>query len=280
MLEIVSKFSVVEDFLQKGKVAKFREMIEADRQLVNPITDDSFLLRFLHFKKFDMQEALRCYVRYVKTRELHPTCYRNLDINEAQVFDLISRGYVFPLPEKDYQGRTVIFVRNGAFGQRFGHRATDLYRSLVMTLETLLCDESNQKNGLVYVVDFEGQYLSDVAFVGLVEPQKLARSGEKCYPAKHKEAHWVNASALVKTSFWFLISFVPEHLKKCLKLHRNMDSLKKSVSQKILPKEYGGKISWRTMADDWICILQANRTFLLSLDDMFSKERPDLMNGA
>lgn len=47
-----------------------------------------------------------------------------------------------------------------------------------MTLETLSLDADNQKRGFVYVVDFEGQYLSDIAYVGLFEAQKLARSGE------------------------------------------------------------------------------------------------------
>lgn len=172
------------------------------------------MLRFLRFKKFNLPEAMTAYAQYCKSRDMYPFCYKHLDVDEHFVHDLFLRGYVFPLPERDAHGRTIVFIRNGAFGQRFGHRGTDLYRSLVMTLETLLLDDDNQKKGLVYVVDFEGQSLSDVAYVGILESQKLARSGEvtelldcvtimnacsehgallqqKCFPVQHKEAHWV-----------------------------------------------------------------------------------------
>jgi len=136
------------------------------------------LLRFLRFKKFDLSAAMRAYGQYTKNRELYPFCYKQLDVREHLIHDLFERGYVFPLFDKDEHGRTIVFIRNGAFGQRFGHRSTDLYRCLVMTLECLLIDEDNQRRGLVYVVDFEGQLLSDVAYVGILEAQKLARSGE------------------------------------------------------------------------------------------------------
>lgn len=142
------------------------------------LQDEKFLLRFLRFKKFNLSEAIKAYAQYTRSRDRYPFCYKHLDVDEHLIHDLFVRGYVFPLFEKDNQGRTIVFVRNGAFGQRFGHRATDLYRSLVMTLETLLLDEDNQKKGLVYIVDFEGQSLADVAYVGILEAQKLARSGE------------------------------------------------------------------------------------------------------
>ncbi|KAI1289281.1 Alpha-tocopherol transfer protein-like [Halotydeus destructor] len=258
--------------MERPLVAKLREWVLCQPAIVNPVTDDCFLLRFIRFRKCNLADAKKVYVRYVKTRDQFAFVYKNLDVLEHGIHDLFLRGYVFPLLERDREGRTVVMVRNGAFGQKYGHQASDLYRSLVMTLETLLLDHDNQLKGLVYIVDFEGQSLSDIAYVGLLEAQKVGRSGEKCYPVSHKEAHWVNASRLVRTCFWFLISFIPEHLKKRLRMHKDYDSLKTSVGASILPLEYGGDVPWKVMADRWITCLEKNRSHLLEMDKMYFDE--------
>ena len=97
---------------------------------------------------------------YIEARRDH----QYLNVDEPAVLELISRGYIFPLINKDQFGRTVIMFRNEAFSfYKYGNLGTDLFRSIVMTFEFLLNqDESNQKNGFVYIVDFKESCLSEV----------------------------------------------------------------------------------------------------------------------
>ena len=142
------------------------------------LSDKKFLLRFLRVRNYNVEEAREVMRKYFKVREMYPYCYKSLDVMDPTVYDLMSRGYIFPLYEKDQLGRTVIFVRGAVFKQKYGHQPTDLFRSIIMTLETLLDDEENQKKGFVYIFDQEGVCLSDVTYLGVFELQKLARSGE------------------------------------------------------------------------------------------------------
>jgi hypothetical protein len=137
-----------------------------------------------------------------------------------------------------------------------------------MTFETLLDDEENQKRGFVYIFDQEGVCLSEVTYVGVFEMQKLARSGEKALPVLHKEVHWLNLPPLIMTCFYVISSFVTEKLRKRLFLHKNLQSIHNVINPKILPKEYGGSIPWKEMADDWVQKLQTKREKLLAMDKM------------
>lgn len=127
------------------------------------ILDTLFLKRFLHHRKFNQEEAEGTIINYIKARRDHPLCYQNLNIDDTAVLELIRRGYIFPLMEKDSGGHTVIMFRNEAFSYyKYGNLGTDLFRAIVMTFEHLLCDEDNQKKGFVYIVDFKGSCLSEV----------------------------------------------------------------------------------------------------------------------
>ena len=141
-------------------------------------TDSRYLSRFLHARGFDLAEACETYKKFVKMRDMYPYCYKRLDVLDPAIYDLMSRGYLFPLWERDSLGRTVIFGRGAMFNQKYGHRPTDLFRSIMMTVETLLDDEENQRNGFVYIFDQEGVCLSEVTYLGVFELQKLVRSGE------------------------------------------------------------------------------------------------------
>lgn len=142
------------------------------------LSETRFLTRFLRARGFDLGQACETYKRFVKMRDMYPHCYKQLDVMDPAIYDLMSRGYLFPLWERDALGRTVIFGRGAMFNQKYGHRPTDLFRSIMMTVETLLDDEENQRRGFVYIFDQEGVCLSEVTYLGVFEMQKLVRSGE------------------------------------------------------------------------------------------------------
>ncbi|RWS13273.1 uncharacterized protein B4U79_06023 [Dinothrombium tinctorium] len=232
----------------------FKQWIVSERRFVNPNIG-----------------CCRLYEKYIKVRNLYPQCYRNLDINDTSVYDLMCRGYIFPLLERDRKGRVVIFGRSAMFRQKHGHRPTDLFRALTMTLETLLDDEENQVNGFVYIFDQEGVTLTEITYLGVWQMQKLLKSGEHSLPVKHKEIHWLHLSPLISTIFYFIASFLTEKLRHRLYFHRELSDLHECIPATILPLEYGGSVPWKLMSEKWIKRLQTNREKLLSLDAMSVK---------
>ena len=59
-----------------------------------------------------------------------------------------------------------------------------------------------------------------------------------------------------------------QKLQNRLSFPRDLNELHKRIPVKILPKEYGGSVPWRVMADKWIKTVEENREKLLALDSM------------
>lgn len=79
----------------------------------------------------------------------------------------------------------------------------------------------------------------------------------------------VNASVMLRACFWLLISFAPEEMKKRIRLHKNVASLRNCIGSNRLPDEYGGSGgSWTQMATQWVDELRKSRPFLSTLDRM------------
>lgn len=61
-------------------------------------------MRFVRARNGNLDECCAMFAKYVKTREAHPYCYKTLDISEPSLSDLMQRGYMFPLLERDPKG--------------------------------------------------------------------------------------------------------------------------------------------------------------------------------
>lgn len=59
-----------------------------------------------------------------------------------------------------------------------------------------------------------------------------------------------------------------QKLQDRLSFPRDLNELHKRIPVHILPKEYGGTVPWRIMADKWIKTVEENREKLLALDKM------------
>lgn len=59
-----------------------------------------------------------------------------------------------------------------------------------------------------------------------------------------------------------------QKLQNRLSFPRDLNELHKRIPVDILPKEYGGSVPWRVMADKWIKTVEENREKLMALDSM------------
>ncbi|XP_076348320.1 clavesin-1-like isoform X2 [Tachypleus tridentatus] len=219
---------------------ELREWTVSQPYFINPRIDQSFLRRFLHYRNYSIHQAKEVLERYLKVRTNFPHCYQGLDIEDPSLFDLLSNGFVFPLPEKDKDGSTIIFSIAGKLDPK-RHSPRDLFRAFTITFETLLEDEENQRKGFTYIFDQTDFSLGHFTFVGLKETQRLLSAGEMV-------VHW------------------------------SVESLQLHFPATILPKEYGGQTTVQELAGCWVKKLRERREHLLLLDQMIYDESKQLKN--
>merc|ERR1712222_56431 len=138
--------------LRKKAIADVRKWIKSRSNFRRARLDASFILRFLRMQKFDTKESCEILDKYLTMRVQHPTWFQNLDCRDQAISDLVDKGYIFVLPERDQHGRRVIFSQAAAFDSS-RYTVSDLMRTHVMTFETLLNDEENQVRGFTYIFD-------------------------------------------------------------------------------------------------------------------------------
>ncbi|KAG0421716.1 hypothetical protein HPB47_002412 [Ixodes persulcatus] len=137
-----------------------------------------------------------------------------------------------------------------------------------MSFEALLEDEDNQKNGVTYILDESGFRISHLAHVNLRDVQKVMINGEKGWPMRHKNIHWVNVPKYISALYDLALSMFSRKLQSRMFVHFEVSSLHEHIAPEILPKEFGGTIPVAVMADAWIKKLEEMRDLLMSHDLM------------
>ncbi|GFT01358.1 leucine--tRNA ligase [Trichonephila clavipes] len=156
---------------------ELREWAISQPHFVNCRIDNNFLLRFLRMRKYRVDLAQQVLDKYLTVKTKYPMPYQKLDIRKPSLRDLISKGYVFPLPERDKDGRVVLFCMAKALDAS-RHKQSDVFRSFILTYEVLMECELNQKRGINYIFTQEGYQISHALLVGLRDLQKVVHSGE------------------------------------------------------------------------------------------------------
>ncbi|XP_015930746.1 alpha-tocopherol transfer protein-like [Parasteatoda tepidariorum] len=258
--------------LRKRCLQEMRDWVKSQPHFINCRLDANFLLRFLRMRKYRVDLAQQVLDKYLTNKTKYPMTYQKLDIQKSSLRDLISRGYVFPLPERDKEGRVVLFCIAGALDSS-RHKQSDVFKSFLLAFEVLMECELNQKRGISYIFTQEGYHISHALLVGLRDLQKMVNSGEKAIPLRHKQLHWMNVPKYLATLFQFLKTFLSHKLQERILLHTNVSSLHEYFPPSMLPKEYGGVIPVSQMTARWIEILDSKRDRILALDEMKVDER-------
>ncbi|XP_003743555.2 clavesin-2 [Galendromus occidentalis] len=261
-----------DETLKQAMLQEFREWVKLQPHFVNCRTDDSFLLRFLRTRKYCLQSAQDTLDRYLTVRTHYPVFFKNPDFKEPGLRDILSRGYIFPLLEKDPEGRTIVFGLAGALDTS-RHKPNDIYRAFSMSFEALLEDEVNQRKGFTYIMDESGFRLHHLAHVNLRDVQRVMISGEKGYPMRHKSIHWVNVPRYISALTDFALSFFSPKLQNRMFVHTDVTSLHKEFDPKILPLEFGGSVPWKVMCDKWLEELERRYPRIMEMDAMGVDEK-------
>ena len=187
------------------------------------------------------------------------------DCQDTALSDLVDKGYIFVLPDRDQHGRRVIFSQAAAFDSS-KYTVSDLMRAHVMTFETLLNDEENQVRGFTYIFDEKDVSWSHISIWTPSEVSKAFSCCERALPMRHKDIHFLNLPWTMNLIFQFAKSLLSDKIRSRFKTHSNLEHLQRSVDPAILPAEYGGRVSTAECIRSWRAELEDSRAALLDLD--------------
>lgn len=166
------------DELRSHALASLRHWMDQNPKIVKSRYDSSFLLRFLRAKKFSITAVQEAIERYIMLRQTFDSAvFINVNLEEEpNVLDLLNRGMLIPLPQRDAQGRRVLLIQPRVFDAQ-KHTFRDLIRLFTITTDILTEDEENQIHGFVYLIDAAGTSLQLLTLVTPKEAVRLIRNG-------------------------------------------------------------------------------------------------------
>ncbi|XP_037069088.1 clavesin-1-like [Pollicipes pollicipes] len=248
-------------------LAELRDFVRRSRQILTCREDANFLLRFLRMKKYKLPDAQAVLMKYLRMRQKEPHYFHRLDICDPAINDLVTRGYMFVLPERDAAGRRVI-VSRGSRVDPSRHTPDQVIRTNLMTFETLLEDEENQVRGFTYLFDQKGIGFSHVFMWSPSQVSHMISCCESAMPMRHQQINFIHVHTLIHAVLDFVKGLLNAKLRSRFIVHSNVDKLYDTLPAKNLPKEYGGITPIDDMIGSWKKELLASRPRLLALDQM------------
>merc|ERR1712004_380813 len=205
--------------VRKKALAEVRKWVRSQPQIKRARLDANFILRFLRMQKFEIKESCEILDKYLTMRCQYPTWFQNLDCQDPALADLVSKGYIFVLPERDQHGRRVIFSRAAAFDPT-KYTTSDMMRAHVMTFETLL---ENQVRGFTYVFDEKAVSWSHLSIWTPSEVSKAFSCCERALPMRHRDINFLNLPWTMSLIFQFAKSLLSEKIRSRFKTHSGLE---------------------------------------------------------
>ncbi|XP_055533521.1 clavesin-1-like [Wyeomyia smithii] len=266
--DMAAKYLREDDNIREQSLRQFRDWIAKHPNIKRVRTDAPFLLRFLRTKKYNFINSCKMLERFLAARVLHKKWFSRLDVEEPELGALIDSGYLFPLPERDSKGRTLIFSESsGVDPNKFtGAHACRIH----MLMAEVLHDVNEvQCAGFVLIYDFSKITLAHLNIVSFNEIRMLTRVLNNATPMRTQEVHFVNTPPAALTVANFALQLANEKLRNRVFCHRNWEELYAKVDKNLLPKEYGGKIPQAELIDNFKQLCRELRPKLLAHDEMY-----------
>jgi len=203
--------------------------------------DESFLLRFLRARKFDLDRALQLYINFYRYRQKYAD--KLTDYNPRSVEHILKSGAVRVLDKRLRNGAKVICLfphcwdyENVPFGDNF--------KTLMLTLDKLIEDEETQVNGIAIFNNLEG--VSFFQIMKLVQSEQMEKGMviellQDAFPARFKGFHLINQPWYVSIVLAIMRPFMKSKLRSRFRIHgAEMSGLHEFIEPENLPEDFGG----------------------------------------
>ncbi|XP_036763411.2 alpha-tocopherol transfer protein isoform X2 [Manis pentadactyla] len=171
---------------------------------------DSFLLRFLRARDFDLDLAWRLLKNYYKWRAECPEI--SADLHPRSILGLLKAGYLGVLRARDPTGSKVLIYRIACWDPKV-FTAYDVFRVSLITSELIVQEVETQRNGVKAIFDLEGWQFSHAFQITPSVAKKIAAVLTDSYPLKVRGIHLINEPIIFGAVFSMVKPFLTEKIK-------------------------------------------------------------------
>ncbi|CAO1372595.1 unnamed protein product [Diamesa serratosioi] len=228
-----------------------REMILNHPTIKNCRTDSTFLLLFLRTKKYSIRKTLRLIENYLNFSTNNPKLFLDRNDNERieRLKDIYSSGLIYPLIQRDDDGRKIIFVQVKHLNESSFKSSDVLALAFAISLHLMEAEET-QIAGLMLIMDCSGISMKKLKVFSMVQYSTMALALNDSIPGRFKGCYLVNLPSFANFFLDIIKLALSKKLKKRIFVLKTIDELKNHINFKIMPKEYGGEISQYHMITD------------------------------
>lgn len=224
---------------RKESLDKFKKLIEDEPNLVIPLDDDSYLLKFLRPCKFYEESAFKRMQRYYRfmakntkyTSNLMPSTVETVYANEIIEF----------LPFRVKGSRVMILNIKNWNPKDVG--VPLLFKSIIMALEIAMIEPRTQVGGVHVILDMEGFTINHVMQFSPMVAKMIMDFVQDCAATRLKGIHVVNQPYVFNMAYQIFKPFIGQKLKSRLHFHGNKwENLVDLIPKDFLLQKYGGSL--------------------------------------
>ncbi|XP_073705378.1 alpha-tocopherol transfer protein [Garra rufa] len=229
---------------------------------------ETFLIRFLQARDFDVALALKLLINYHKWRQECPEI--TADLRPSSVIGLLQNNYHGVLRTRDDAGSRVLIYRIGQWNPK-EFTAYEVFRVSLITSELIVREWETQRNGLKVIFDLQDWCFAHALQINPSLAKKISSVLTDSFPLKVRGIHLINEPIFFRPVFAMIRPFLPDKIKQRVQMHGSSyaQSLCDYFPNAILPPEYGGTgPSINEVCQDWTEYIMQSEDYLhrLSLD--------------
>jgi len=239
---------------EKG-IKELRELLKQDSELVVPIDNEDWLVRFLRPCKFYPESAFELIKRYYSFKVKHHDMYYGLMPSKEE--NIFKANVLTVFPNRDQLGRRILLLE---LGKKWKHKEVSLdevFKGCVLFLEAAMLEPETQVNGAIVIFDMDGLSLQQTWQFTPPFAKRIVDWLQDSVPLRIKGIHIVNQPKIFQMVFALFKPFLREKLRGRIIFHgTDRDSLFKHIEPKCLPTCYDGTIEIpRVDGEEWFQLL-------------------------
>ncbi|KAL4712966.1 hypothetical protein ACJJTC_012036 [Scirpophaga incertulas] len=221
-------------------LAELRKLLRDETDLVVPIDDDEFLIKFLRPCKYYAESTFKRMQAYYKFRLTHKDHCN--DLSPAAVHNALESSIVSVLSPRDQHGRRMLLIDSERWIPREVSVA-ELFRSVQVALEAAIMEPRTQVNGVLVILDMKGLSFAQVMQFTPYIAKMMIDWVQDCVPIRLKAVHVINQPYIFNMLFAIFKPFMKEKLRSRIHFHGyNRASLHTHIDPSCLRKRHGGDL--------------------------------------